>query len=96
MGHDILKYMSSGDDCFINTGFQLETRPNSNPDFIGADDLFTVSGYQDFWLKGYYDYVSSDHAVIPFFGPAICISRMYPMRYLNNLRVFCRFTDLTQ
>ena len=81
IGENNFKQMSFQEDWFIHTGFQLKTKSNVAPEFISADDLFIVSGYEDYWLKEYYDYVFSDYALIHFFGPGICITAsIFPMR----------------
>ena len=81
IGEDTMKQLSFEDDWFIHTGFQLKMKSNVNPEFISADDLFVVSGYQDYWLKDFFDYHYSDDGLLPFFGPAICItSSGFPMR----------------
>ena len=81
LGEKLTERISYRDDWFIHAGFQLEALSNNNPEFISADDLFLVSGYQDYWLKEYYDYYYTDYLYTPFFGPAICItSSKFPMR----------------
>ena len=88
LGRDkFTKHQSFRDHWFIHAGFQLKTKSFFNPELISADDLFIVSGYQDYWLKEYYDYRFTDYFVLPFFGPAICItSSKFPMRFPAETR----------